>query len=234
MDNTGKQYLARNILKQISRNHSYRYDIMKKKHIKGVISMFTRSFCDSEPMTKYVDMDYASFSVFAEKVAKKTATSGLSVVALDGEKIVACALVEDITDPVNLNIELSPKFQYIFALLDDLTSSFLKNQTFSPHYLAHLFITAVDEEYRGQGLSKQVNFRAMAVAASKGFSYMLSELTNHLNEKGILHHLQFKKTLIRYIDYNTYIHDGVRPFKGLDHGASGYVWALRSKELIQP
>ncbi|VVC74925.1 hypothetical protein AQUSIP_01990 [Aquicella siphonis] len=223
---------ARQILQQIDIDHRYSYEILQPVHVDRTASMFIRSFCDSEPMTRYVNMDYDSFAPFARAVVQKAANDGLSIVALDGGKVIACALTEDIVDPLPMTFNVSPKFKYIFALLEQLTSGFLHGKQFQKKHVAHLFITAVDEDYRKNGLSKQVNFRAMSLAADEGFSFMVSELTNIYNELGIMHHLKNASLLLGSQVYREYTLDGVRPFANLPGGAAGYLWELKCDALL--
>lgn len=220
------------ILDRIEWDHYYSYDILQPDHVERTISLFTRVFCDWEPMTRYVNMDYESFLPFAKAVVEKAARDGLSIVALDGTKVIACALTEDLMDPLPLTFEVSPKFKYIFSLLEQLSSGYLLGKEFQKKLIAHLFITAVDEDYRMRGLSKQVNFRAMALAAQNNFSFMTSELTNIFNEFGIMHHLNNDRLLMGSQMYKDYVVAGVRPFANLPGQASGYIWALKKDAVL--
>lgn len=209
-----------------NRHYHARSELLQAHHVKQVVKMFTKAFCNSEPMTKYVGMEYDAFTPFAEMVTIKAVTDGLSSVVLEDDRVVACALVEDVTNPLNIVTPLTSKFDPIFNLLEKLSSDFIGNKKFSSGQLAHLFITAVDEDFRGKRLSEVVNFGAMEIARQKQFSMMFSELTNYLNEEGIMHHLMADKLLIGSIVYKEFVFNNANPFANLDGAAHSFIWSL--------
>lgn len=204
----------------------YVFEVLQDRHIDEVVDVFTKSFCRSEPMTKYLEMDEKKYSVFARAVCEKARDDQISIVGLDNGKVIACALSEDLMDPGAIP-DFDPKFIYILALLESLGERFFPDKTFKPKHIAHLFITAVHEDYRGLGLSKQVNFRAMDLAAQKDFSLLYCELTNVYNEIGIMRHLKNPKRLIGSQIYNEFIHNGIKPFAYLSGMANSYLWAIK-------
>jgi hypothetical protein len=66
-----------------------------------------------------------------------------------------------------------------------------------------------------------------------GSAFMWSELTNHYNESGIMHHLQYNKLLLRKQMYQDFIHNHIRPFANLSGGASGYIWELYPDAVLR-
>lgn len=229
-----KEHLTRNqlaarMLEQIELDTYFSYEILQHKHISRVISMFTKTFCDREPMTRYIEMEYESFLPFATAVTVKAAEEGLSIVALEGDRVVACTLVEDFSNPLPLNFPVAEKFGPIFSVLEELSKEYFAKRKVYPNEIAHLFITAVDEDYHYRGLSKQVNFRAMAVAASRGFKQMVSELTNEFNERGIIPYLRYNKWELGRIVYNEYIFQGNKVFANLSGSGAAWLWDLVSR-----
>src|SRR5436190_16185784 len=134
------------------RNHvpldpSHRYTLLKAEHVDQVVTMFTQAFCCSEPMTHYLHMDETLYQVFARAVTEKAVEDELSVVVMEGNKVIACAIVEDITEPGPIP-DFDPKFKYILGLLEKLGADFFVDKEFPKKHIAHLFITAVHEDYR--------------------------------------------------------------------------------------
>ncbi len=216
---------------QLPLDHRYRYTLLTEAHIESVIDVFVRAFCRSEPMTKYLHMDEKKFQVFARAVTEKACRDQLSIVCLDGTKVVACALVEDLFQPGEIP-EFDPTFVYIMSLLDSLGSTYFADKIFATGQIAHLLITAVADDYRRQGLSIQVNFRAMDLAAARGFGFMYSELTNAFNQKGIIHHLKSPKRCIGQIVYRDYRYQNECPFSQLDGAAASYLWAIKENAKL--
>src|SRR5690606_32321304 len=77
----------------------FHFEQMTSRHIDQVVKMFTQAFCRSEPMTHYLAMDETLYTTFARAVTEKAVADGLSVVIMEGDKVVASAIVEDLMDP---------------------------------------------------------------------------------------------------------------------------------------
>lgn len=208
-------------------DHTYTYELLTKQHIDQVVDVFTKAFCRSEPMTQYLHLDEKKYRKFARAVTEKAVEDQLSVVALHHDKVVACALVEDIADAGAIP-DFDPKFESILALLEELGKPFFVGKTFEKREIAHLFITAVHEDYRHQRLSTQVNFHAMDIAQKHGFDFVYCEFTHVFNERGVLHHLNNQKKLIGSCVYNQFEINNSKPFEHLAGGANSYLWELTS------
>lgn len=198
-----------------------------------VVAMFTLSFCDSEPMTRYIKMEYDAFRVFAEAVVNKAVKDELSTIVLHDNHVVACALVEDITNPLIMPQPITPKFDPIFTLLEKLSVEFFKDKVILPNQIAHLFITAVDGNYRGHKLSRLVNTAAMELALAKNYKFMCSEMTNILNEKGTINHLNTNILLMGSIIYSDFVFANQKPFAQLEGGANAYLWELAADMQLE-
>lgn len=214
------------IIPQLKENFSA--EKFKIQHYEQVMDVFIHAFCDSEPMTKYINMQYAEFYPFAEAVTQKAVIDGFSSVIIEKRsgRVVALSLVEDITDPAKLDMPLTPKFGPILSLLEQLSSEYFKHNLPSKNQIAHLFISAVDESYRGLGLSTQANFFAMQLAKKKNFTLMVSELTNYINEKGIIPYLKEYKERIGAIKYSEFKFEHTKPFNTLAGEAHAFIWDI--------
>jgi len=203
------------------------YQLLEAKHIESTIEMFTHAFCDSEPMTHYVDMQYEEFAPFARQIAIKAAKERLSSVVVENNKVIACCLVEDILEPPVFP-PLTPKFDPIFNLLENLTATYFTEHAFQKNQVAHLAITAVHNHHRGRGLSSIVNLGAADIARKNNFLFMTSDLTNYLNEEGLIKYIDNSKKLIKAIRYSEFIFNGKRPFEHLDGTGKSWIWALQN------
>lgn len=208
------------------------YDVLQNQYIDQAIKLITQSFCNHEPMTSYLKITHKDFIPFASQVVEKAVRDGLSIGAIVGNKLVACAIVEDYADPFNLTMEIDPNFKFIFGLLDNLTHSFFKNKSFEKNHIAHLFITAVDCHYQGEGLSRKVNLEAVQLAKTRNFDFMCCEFTHPYNQKGTLRNIHTNKLLIGSQTYKEFIFEGEQPFNNLDGSANAYIWELKEKAKL--
>jgi len=206
---------------------NYQYHILKNEHYDQAVNLISQAFCEYEPMTKYLGITPIAFIPFAKLLIQKAIKDGLSIVALDNDQIVACTIVEDIADPLNIDIDIDPRFNIIFSLLEHLGSDFLSERAMYKWHIAHLFITAVDKKYHGKGLSRKINFESIRLATEKNFDFMCCEFTHHYNEKGTVNHLKNSKLLMRSCKYSDFVFEGRKPFEHLDGSACAYIWELR-------
>ncbi len=205
----------------------FRPDTLKQEHVTEVVKIFTQSFCDYEPMTRYLEIHYDQFTPFAKQVVEKAVHDQLSIVILNGKKVVAFAIVDDVADTTNISTDVDPKFKFIFGLLQNLSGLFLEGKSFERRHLSHLFITAVDPAYQGLGLSKKVNAEAMKLAVNKGFDFMCCEFTNARNEQGTVKNIHLNKLLLNSCKYSDFIYENGKPFEKLEGCANAYLWELK-------
>lgn len=203
------------------------YHVLQNQYLDQAIKLITQSFCKFEPMTCYLNIPHHEFIPFATHVVEKAVREGLSMGAMVGNKLVACTIVEDVADPLNLTFEIDPKFQCIFALLEELAHPFFKGKVFEKNHLAHLFITAVDPNYHGEGLSRKVNLEAIKLAKAKNFDFMCCEFTHPYNEKGTIRNIKNNKLILGSRVYKDFVFEDEKPFENLAGSATAYIWELK-------
>ena len=218
---------SENNVETLNECQPYQYIVMQQEHSAQAIEVITQSFCEHEPMTKYLGISSREFKPFAHLIVNKAIQDGLSIVALEGNKVAACTIVEDIANPLNITIDIDPRFKIIFSLLENLGNDFFLEKNIETGHLSHLFITAVAENYHGKGLSSKVNFESIKLASQKGFDFMCCEFTHEYNERGTIKNLKNSRLLIRSCRYKDYVYEGQKPFADLEGGASAYIWELR-------
>jgi len=205
----------------------YKIQTLNEEYAKAATELFIKAFCDSEPVTKYLHVSYKDYEPFAQEVIKKAVKEGLSKIAIDRHnRIIACAIGEDLADPFIPHEQHYPKLKPVFALLDELSSPFTQGKKFAKGKVFHIWIAAVDQAYRGLGLSTEIDMACVEAAARKGFDYAYAEFTNELSEKVTS---QFKiLKLCNRIPYNTFILDnGTMPFQGVEGAAASYIATIR-------
>jgi histidine decarboxylase len=205
----------------------YTIRTLNEEYAKSATEVFIKSFCDSEPITKYLHINYKDYEPFAQEVIKKAVKDGLSKIAIDRHnRVIACAIAEDLADPFIPHLAHYPKLKPIVALIDELSGSFLTGKKFMKGKILHIWIAAVDQAYRGLGLSTEIDMACIEAAAQKGYNFAYAEFTNELSEKVTS---QFKVLkLCNRIPYNTFImEDGTMPFQGVEGAAANYVATIR-------
>lgn len=204
----------------------YSFVTLKAEHEKAAIDLFIRSFCDSEPITKHLNVEYSEYEPFVVEVVQKAIKEGLSKVALDKDNhVIAVAIAEDMAAPFMPNFNRYPKLKPVFAILDTLSHPFTAGKKFIKGKILHVWIAAVDENYRGLGLSTEIDMVCCQSGALQGFEFAYAEFTNEISEKVTK---QFKVLhLCNKILYNDFRYNGQTPFKGLPGAATSYVATLK-------
>ena len=210
----------------------YTLQTLGREHMQSAADLFIKTFCDDEPITKHLGIQYNEYEPFALAVIQKAVKDGLSVVAVDSNnRVVACAIGEDITDQFKPNLSLYPKMKPIFALIEALSAPFLSNQTFKKGKLAHTWIAMVAKDCRGKGLSTEIDLACTNHIASKGFDFTYAEFTNDISEN-ITHHYPVRKK-INAIAYADFTFKGQKPFQGVKGGTSAYVLGISPTVRIE-
>lgn len=199
---------------------------LKKEHIAATVDLFTRSFCDSEPITRHLHINYRDYTPFAKEVVEKAVQDGMSVVAVNEKgKVIACAIAEDITNPFQPHPENYPKMKPILALLDELSKPFLQGKRFLKGKIAHVWIAIVDPDYRGHGLSTAIDIACGELVAHNGYDFAYAEFTNEVSEK-ITHHYAVHQ-LCNSIEYDNFKWEANCPFKGIKGQAAAYLVGIK-------
>lgn len=204
----------------------FQFEKLQPKHEDQAITLLTHTLCSAEPMIHYLKLEYDAFKPLAEALIEKATHDELSAVALDGDRVVACALVSDLSQPLKIDFEIDPKFESIFSLMRTLRNPFFEHKSFAPKNIAHLLATVVEQDYRNNGLANKTNFTAMQLAKEKGFQFMYCEFSNYLNEKATIKHLKHDKLSVGSIRYFEFNDKNKKPFKNLPGKVNAYLWEL--------
>lgn len=210
-----------------STKSEFEVSILKEEHAKSTLQLFVKSFCDSEPITKELNISYKDYEPFAEAVIKKAIHDGISVVAVNqNNEVIACAIAEDMTNPFQPQLSQYPKMKPIFDILDDLSDKFLSDKKFIYGKLAHVWIAIVDQRHRGQSLSTAIDMACAELLLLKGYDFVYAEFTNALSEK-IAHHYDVF-SVCNTVDYQDWsMKDGTKPFEKVHGKAVSYIIGIR-------
>lgn len=210
----------------IKQKVEYKIQLLTKEYMRSTADLFVKSFCDSEPITRHLNMQYHEYEPFVYQVLQKAVRDQLSVIAIGPDnKVIACSIAEDITDLFVPQLDLYPKMKPIIALLDQLSAKFLQNKIFIKGKVAHVWIAMVDPAYRGLSLSTAIDQACGKVCLDKGYEYVYAEFTNEVSEK-ITRHYPFSQVM-NYIDYEDFTWGGTQPFLGLPGGATAYIVGIK-------
>lgn len=208
-------------------SQEYQIHTLTEEYINATVRLFTRAFCDSEPITRHLNIQYAEYEPFAREVILKAVKDGLSKIAVDSQNhVVACCIAEDMADPFIPKLNHYAKLRPIFAILNKLSKPFLTEKSFVKGKIAHVWIAAVDADHRGKKLSIAIDKATSDLLARKGYDFVYAEFTNELSER-IVHQYNIFKRLNR-IAYDDFVMDGgLKPFKDVPGATTSYIIVIR-------
>lgn len=188
--------------------------------------LFIRCFCDSEPITRHLNIQHHEYEPFVNEVIQKAVKDGLSKVALDKHgKVVAFNITEDLADPFIPHLAHYPKLKPVFAILEELSKPFCQGKKFLKGKIAHVWLAGVHPSYRGKGLSTLIDMAVVTGAARKGYDFAYAEFTSDISEN-VTHQFKVLKQVNR-IEYESFQMDDEHPFMGVKGAAAAYVATIR-------
>jgi hypothetical protein len=211
-------------------NSNYQFSLLKEEHVAQATELFIKTFCDEEPMTRYLNISYDEYRPFAQKTLEKAVRDELSTVALDKGKVVAVNIIEDLASPLVIDFPISANLEKVFAILDALSKNFLEQLALDKNKIAHYFVSAIHKDYRGINLSKVINSKSNKLIFKKGYDFIFTELTNEFSQRNAK---DYHSVTLVQIEYSQYQYKGEYPFKNLKGYVASYIGKIRPQaELI--
>lgn len=193
--------------------------ILEEQHIEQATDLFAKSFCKDEPLVKYLQISAEDFRPLARDIVAKAALDSLSVIATDPKgNVVGLALSENLDEPIDLT--RYQKFMPIFSLFEFLAKPMEKIKI-KKNSVAHIWITAVDDNFRGTKLSMLLNNACVTRAVQRQFQYIYCEFTNPINEKSMKFYPE--NIRINKFEFKNFVYEGEKVFENLDGYVSSYM-----------
>lgn len=192
-----------------------KFSILDQDDIDETVQCLADAFSEDDPTTYALNITAAEFKVFSKYICEKVLEHRLSLVARDNTngKLIGCRIVEPIEIKNKDVPHLSEKFLPIFALLKEVTAT----QPMVPAYkrVAHFITLAIDKNYRGRNLAKQLLALQLHFLTQLGYEYFCAEFTNPYSYLAIKSVLDGDILHSHEIEYQTFKYENEYPFAGL-------------------
>ncbi len=199
----------------MTKNSNVKVILMAPEHVDGAAKVVARAFM-REPMTRTLDLSYDQVFNDFRKPVEKLASEGVSYVAVDetsGHVVGACINKDYRVTPVEDDNGYSDSLP-IFTLVDELDAKATQLADLKLGELFHLYILAVDSDYAGQGIGKELAERTCDIAKQKGYKHICSEVTGPISQHITLNILNFKE--IARVNYHDFEYQGNKVFAPID------------------
>lgn len=199
----------------MTKKNNVKISLMGPEHVDGAATVVARAFM-REPMTRTLNLSYEQVYNDFRKPVEKLATEGVSVVAIDedsGYIVGACINKDYRVEPVEDDNGYSDSLP-IFTLVDELDEAATQLSGLGKGELFHLYILAVDSDYAGQGIGKDMAARTCEIAKEKGYQHICSEVTGPISQHITLNILNFDE--IARVNYHDFVYQGKKVFEPIE------------------
>lgn len=150
-----------------------------------VVHLLAEVFSRRDPPAVAVGLSAADFEEFVQLLCPKAIAEGLTIVArrADTRELVGALLTEDSASALPDGMaRLSPKFEPVFDILDQLGTAYHANRTPRPGESLHLFLLGVAEQYSGHGVAQHLVSTCLEHGAAKGYQRAITEATGTVSQ----------------------------------------------------
>jgi len=157
-----------------------------KNDIEEVTNLLTESFSQGEPMVHILGLNKNDLNLFMKLTCENSLNNNISFLCIDemNKKVCGVLICED-NNSLEIKLhDIHEDLSKIFDLLDELSKDIGKNK----NYL-HIFMCAVNEEYRKQGIGK--NLLNHLLRQNLNYDLIFAEATGIYSQK-ILTDFNFK------------------------------------------
>ncbi|MGB9233426.1 MAG: GNAT family N-acetyltransferase [Terriglobales bacterium] len=161
------------------------YEIAKPPDAEEIIRLLAAVFSESEPPAVAMGLNFREMEHLLELLAPHDIADELTIVArcTDTGRLAGALLTDDFGRPSPLDVsKISPKFLPIFSMLETLDEQFRSGNTIVPGRYLHLFMLAVDREFAGRGIAKEMVAACLDNGARKGYRGALTEATGRISQ----------------------------------------------------
>lgn len=198
----------------MTKRNNIKIILMGPQHVAQAAQVVARAFM-REPMTRTLNLTYEQVLNDFSKPVEKLASEGLSYVAVDedsGHVIGACINKDYTVTPVEDDDGYSDSLP-IFTLVDELDEAASELAGAEKDDIFHLYILAVDSDYAGQGVGKDLALQTCELAKAKGFKRICSEVTGPISQHITLNTAGFEE--IARVNYHDFVYQGKKVFEAI-------------------
>lgn len=188
---------------------------MTAAHVNEVCNVVGQSFT-KEPMTEALDLTYEQVRADFAKVVEEIGPKGMSTVAVDttSGRIVGCCLNKDFTMQPMEDGESHSDTLAVFDLVDELDDTAPELKTLAPGDMFHVYILAVDSDYKKQHIGDLLVQEAEKLAREGNFKQSIAEVTGPVSQHIFIDKCDYQE--IGRVNYKEYSFNGDKVFENID------------------
>jgi len=193
------------------------YRILNFSDVSAASECFTTSF-QREPMVKAIGICKDDFLPFAELCCFEAAKTEMGIVAenLSSGKIIGVSILQDcLADDLEFDLNNFNILRPIFGILGMLQEEYIIDKKIQTKgEIAVSFVTGIDKDFEGQGISLELFAQSMNLAVQKGFQSMITQVTGRLSQNAARRRFNFSE--YSKILYHNYEFNGKKVFEKIE------------------
>lgn len=215
---------------RIEPRHDIVFEVVDQTNMMEAAALVARVFARDEPLVRFLGITEKEMLAFTKQYYPKIAAEGLSLIARDvaTQAVIGARICEDSAIPPadELITHLSPKFDPLFACLEQLSEPYFQHYQPKPGECAHMFMVAVADDYTNMGIAPRMNRLFFDLARERGYRRLITEPTGNISQHILRDKMGFD-VLVK-LPYRDFEFNGEKVFAGIE----GHEYAmLMEREL---
>ncbi|CAM2005848.1 GNAT family N-acetyltransferase [Acanthopleuribacter pedis] len=215
---------------RIEPRHDIVFEVVDQRNMHDAAALVARVFARDEPLVRFLGISEEEMFAFTSQYYPKIAAEGLSLIARDvaTRAVIGARICEDsaIPAPDGLITELSPKFDPLFACLEQLGSDYFTEYQPKPGECAHMFMVAVADDYTNMGIAPRMNRLFFEMARERGYRRLVTEPTGNISQHILRDKMGFE-VLVK-LAYRDFSFNGEKVFASIE----GHDYAMLMEKRI--
>ena len=178
-------------------------------------ALATSVFIEGSTLHKALGITLSEYRAYLRPSFDAMVSKNLSVAAIDrsSNEVLGCMIATDLHGQINAPETQDPKFAPLTALTQDLCREYVELFPPKPGETVLVDMAAVSPSTRGGGLYKRMRAKTHQIAKSRGFTFVVGELSSSATQHVILNH--FRHQVISEIRFTEFEVNGTFPFAGI-------------------
>jgi hypothetical protein len=212
-------------IEQLEKNSELEFRVADLSYLDAILDEFYRGRLEPGPLFSATGVEQSDVVPVAASWLRHMLPQELTMLALDGGRIVGMAMGEDFSSPwSSKGVALTPAMAPCIALLDKITHEYYDAHRPPPGHTLNLVVLKVRKEYSGQHISKTFVVNGVRILRERGFKKLIGILSGSKSQ--YLARSRFGFKLEHEVKYADFEFEGRKPLASITETDSLKVMGL--------
>lgn len=209
------------------------YRLMVQADLPEVLTLLSETFAEHGPLEKTMGITAEEFKAMAEFESAPVIGQNLSVVGTTTDGQIVCAIIafDALTEEPEGEYPAKQKYRPIGAMVNPMFDGCVKAHCDGKGQLLYMFLVAIDPNYQGRGLLRNVTRATLEQAGERGYEQVFA-ISTVLKAEASLRNLSFRR--LEHVPYKSFKYQGKHPFADIidDKGQQGASVMYRTIDVL--